>query len=624
MKSVSLESVQISNFRSFKRGNFLPTPSFGLKFLSGKNVVEERLGANGAGKSSLWKAVKWCLFGNSRELSQFLSWGEETLSVSSYWRINGEAYEVERKGPPMKIYINGKIAEQKEVDALFSLSRLRFEHSVIFEQGALLFPDLTIAERGGLLDEVLNLEVWQTCSDLASEKALTLGKDISYLDSCIAEVRGKLSSLETESEVKKRIQVWEEEREKAVESYKASAQQWRREKADQLDNLLGLLEGAESAYAELVSKEEPRQNDVLLQQSQLLESLDPKIDALQKEVGKLEAKIETLNHEIEHWEKMTSCPTCWRPVSSEFRDEIIKPRKIELPQLKSGKKLASQQLVTLIDEKTKLRETISALSKEEVAKQIEWSNHKKEIARVKRDVDTYEQKATAVTEALEEDLNPFNEKVKEWEKKENPWTQDLITIQAVKRSLARKKDELEGNQLKIKEDLQGLEYWKVGFKKIRLYLVQRVLAAYELEIAAALSALGFSSGWKVGLSTESETKSGTIKLGVQISIKSPISEGPWESWSGGEKQRLRLAIEMGLASLIQRAAGVRFGVEVWDEPTSWLGEEGVEDLLSSLQYRAETQQKAIWVLDHRALTFSGFSEIWQVEKTETGSRVEKL
>src|ERR1700676_2379299 len=91
--------------------------------------------------------------------------------------------------------------------------------------------------------------------------------------------------------------------------------------------------------------------------------------------------------------------------------------------------------------------------------------------------------------------------------------------------------------------------------------------------------------------------------------------------SGGESQRARLAVSLGLANLIQRWAGVRWSLEVFDEPTAFLSEQGIEDLLEALASRARDQQRSIWVCDHRALASGSFDGVLQIEKDAGGSRV---
>jgi DNA repair exonuclease SbcCD ATPase subunit len=167
------------------------------------------------------------------------------------------------------------------------------------------------------------------------------------------------------------------------------------------------------------------------------------------------------------------------------------------------------------------------------------------------------------------------------------------------------------------------DFWRAGFKRVRLFMVRRVLAHLELEVASAAFMLGLV-GWKIEFSTELETKSGSIRSGIHIVVSSSHASAPWEVWSGGEGQRVRLAVALGLSSMIQRMAGISMGFEVFDEPSAWLSAEGIEDLLAALKHRVEINHKSAWLCDHRALIYSGFSEIWQVRKDADGSSLRML
>jgi energy-coupling factor transporter ATP-binding protein EcfA2 len=157
---------------------------------------------------------------------------------------------------------------------------------------------------------------------------------------------------------------------------------------------------------------------------------------------------------------------------------------------------------------------------------------------------------------------------------------------------------------------------------VRLWCLENVLRELTLETKNSLLALGLQ-GWGVNYTTATETKTGTMKLGVQIQIEPPGEKaGRFDVLSGGEGQRVRLAASLGLANLVQRWAGVQWNFEIWDEPTAWLSTRGVENLLDALSYRAHSQTKSILLADHRSLAHSGFAEMYRVIKDEQGSHWE--
>lgn len=184
--------------------------------------------------------------------------------------------------------------------------------------------------------------------------------------------------------------------------------------------------------------------------------------------------------------------------------------------------------------------------------------------------------------------------------------------------------ELQANT-RVIDDLTGLynlaTYWVRWFKEIRLQQIGEALEELEIEVNSCVNALGLVD-WELQFDVDKETKSGTIQKGFTVTVRSPGNANPvpWEAWSGGESQRLRLAGNMGLANLIRSRTGTPLGLEVWDEPTNWLSPQGVTDLLDGLAQRAVTEQRQVWIVDHRTLGYAAFDGVYGVVKDARGSR----
>lgn len=689
MNLVTVSKLTITNFRSFAQEEFVLPFSDGLKFISGDNQVEARLGANGAGKSSLWEALVWALYGTSTRGARagaVVSWGADKAEVTVDILIGPQPHSIRRSGPPNKLEIDGQPAEQPALDRLVGLSKFRLLHSVVFGQGQPLFPDLSITERGDLLDEVLGLSIWSRCTDAASLRHKTYEQDINGKKQELKFLEGKLASLETEESIQLLIAGWEQTRQEELKELHLKADAWNTHRANKflecskdeatfeekrqndlttlrfeltawrekqntlldkiaadIENLEGELKTAEAASVKAASFDASR--------LQMAESAVIDLDERRAEqlitLGDLTSEIKAAEVKERFWAANNTCPTCEQAITVEkkalqlgalnlphLRAELT-GRQFKLNETYQALQLEKQRCITERD--TQSRASQQQKSSEKHLQQLRARILDKENEAITA-LNELEQPPFPKTEAallaspnpytaqrleLEKESNPYYNQVDAKEAQANPFIPVLDTVKKAREELSAQVTAHMETVMKAAAQLVACEYWKQGFKRIRLYFVQRVLSALQIEIASAISALGLD-GWSVTMATETENKSGTMKLGVQIHIKSPIAEGAWETWSGGESQRLRLAIAMGLASLIQRAAGVKFGFEVWDEPSAWLSSEGIEDLLEALRYRAEVDKKQVWIVDHRALTFSGFREIWTVRKEAAGSRIYKV
>ena len=232
--------------------------------------------------------------------------------------------------------------------------------------------------------------------------------------------------------------------------------------------------------------------------------------------------------------------------------------------------------------------------------------------------------ARAAAEDKQRSVNSLQHRLADLSREaENPFSRRLLSMEAQARSANKMLSDALRVQLRMRGKIAELDYWKTGFKRVRLYLIKRVLDYLTIETEASMQALGLHN-WRVEYATEVETKSGTMRQGVQIIVHSPTSSASWESWSGGEAQRLRLAVSLGLASLIQQMAGVNYKWEVYDEPSTWLSTEGVEDLLECLHARAHALKKSLWLVDHRALNVTSFDEVWAATKKRSGTIIQRL
>lgn len=596
MRSIQLLAVELENFRSFKQATMIDlSPEAGLKFLSGRNKVEPKLGANGAGKSTLWDAVSYCLTGASVRgvrASDLASWGGGKPRIMTAWEIDGEIITVERYGSPDKILLEDQIVDQATIDRTFNLSRSRFLQSVIFGQAVPLFIDLTGTERAALLDEVLDLSVWLKASEHASMRHREHEKTITVLDTELAFLKGKQEGFESTDAIEAAIAKWEEQQGERVEAALADV-----EKAE------AILAEAVQAH-KVAAQKLGKATDTSELEKQIEAQRNARTD---REVNRANAAVESNKAQklIDWYQHTKVCSECAQNIAPKHAQERItrfttirddNQKRIDgyNAQIESNDKEIAR-LQSLIAEQTKSRDIkLSAVA-----------TAKANMEHAQRALD----RTAKVAEQISEAQNPHQARYE-------ALLEEMIAVE----------DKIKETNA-FKRKTQGLvlrtDFWKAAFKRVRLFMVKRVLSQLEVETASAAIALGLID-WKISFSTELETKSGTVRPGIHIMVKSPVASAPWEVWSGGEGQRVRLAVALGLSSLIQRLAGVSIGFEVWDEPSAWLSQEGIDDLMMHLQHRAQITGKSIWLCDHRALSQAVFDEVWEVAKTREGSQVAML
>jgi DNA repair exonuclease SbcCD ATPase subunit len=175
---------------------------------------------------------------------------------------------------------------------------------------------------------------------------------------------------------------------------------------------------------------------------------------------------------------------------------------------------------------------------------------------------------------------------------------------------------------KLGRKIVRAQFWVKGFKDVRLYIIEEVLQELELATNAALEDVGLL-GWEVKYDIEKETKSGTIQRGLNVTILRPgLKERVrWESWSGGEGQRLRVVGALSLSEVLLDHAGVRTSLEVLDEPAHFMAPDGVRDLTDYLAWRAQGLERSTFYIDHMSIDSARFTSVMTVTKTKDGAHV---
>ena len=588
MRRVSLVWVNMKNFKSFVEAHIDVARDPGLRMIFGENRREPRLGANGSGKSTVWDSVCFCLSGRSvrgKRLSDLVTTGgTKGTEVETCWLIDGEEHVVKRSGPPERVYVDGKMTDQASVDALMGLSRDRFLASVLFGQARPLFIDMPVPERGDLLDSVLNLGFWMRAADLASSRWTVAGVQMQRIQREVSRLEGAAEELPSEDSLRQSAATHDDAIVRQVEEQEA--------RRPVLNAEYRRLRRAEMAMQAADAAKEEDANRCLAALRELVTERAIEFATLDKEVVRL-------SNDVAFFEENGTCPTCGQEMSREFFDEHIAALRVDMDEKAS------------LAEKARWRWTAAGADANEVAVEI------RELSTAVTD----RHKLALAASSKKSEIGILDNRVQVLRSQVNPYLAQIEQVVVRRRELGEQLDAKRVEESALSKSIDQLDFWRQGFRRVRIFCLTRVLKELEVETMSAARSLGLV-GWHIGFQGETETKSGTVKLGIQAIVQSPEARRDFDSWSPGEGQRVRLASALGLASLIQRHSGVVYDLEVFDEPSAWLSAEGIDDLFECLRERAYSRGKSIWIVDPRAgLSHGGFDEVWNIVKDEDGSRV---
>ena len=142
---VDFLGMTLNNFKAFKgRHKITLSRAPGLYFVSGKNLGRPELGANAVGKSSLWDALYWCLYGktvrDNRPSKNVVSWGERPSEtyVKVGFLIGAVRHMLTRHASPAQVThtVGGesRVIESEEVSSILGWSEVLFRRAVLFGQ----------------------------------------------------------------------------------------------------------------------------------------------------------------------------------------------------------------------------------------------------------------------------------------------------------------------------------------------------------------------------------------------------------------------------------------------------------------------------------------------------------
>lgn len=190
--------------------------------------------------------------------------------------------------------------------------------------------------------------------------------------------------------------------------------------------------------------------------------------------------------------------------------------------------------------------------------------------------------------------------------------------------------ELENHRNEL--DARGalLQFWTYGFssKGLKSYVIDTRLDEMTLEVNKWVHLLTGGTVWvrfetqkSVGAGKKSKlVESFTIRV-FRHNPDGTITERNFRSWSGGEKHRIALGIDFGLARLIASRAKRSYDLlildEVFQKSLDSSGKEAVAELLQHLRKEKST----ILVIDHDVMFQGLFEEIIVIEKKNRCSRI---
>ncbi|AZG62612.1 TPA: AAA family ATPase [Klebsiella pneumoniae] len=637
MKFLTLE---VENFMALANAK-VELDQRGLVLIQGVNAGDSSAASNGAGKSTLMNSLMWCIYGETShgvKGDDVLSTGyEKNCRVKVTIEDEGKRYAIirHRKHKEFKnrLIVRGEDGDmtkgkdsltQEFVERLIGASKEVFMASIYASQEAM--PDLpgmsdknlkTIVEEAAGVDRLT--KAYAIARERANAAAARMETTKTKMDACLSLVESAQNELE---------------------SAKTSSEAWERDRSERLDVARADLVGAEVTLTEvemelrsLPEQIRDTENAIGKEREKLAskEEHDAKLVKVRGAITDIRASIRiTENIQKEAMQRARAfkvkaeevntkvgepCPTCGKAYCVEdlstVKESFVEQARSEISQAQaSATSVAKYQ--EHLEKALKIESSLVASTPdvsaiisriEQLTKELGTLRHReKEVVAVEALV----ARARSEVDRITKEINPFLAVIKRHEE----------SLAANKSNYGVLKTELKNIQEQaLLLDKARQVYSPAGVRSHILTSVTPFLNAQTAEYLNTLSDGNIVAEW----STMESTKKGEWRDKFNISVRKIGASKTFQTLSGGEKRKVRIACSLALQDLVASRASKNIELFIGDEIDDALDTAGLERLMGILEAKAR-ERGTVMIISHKEMK-SWFREIITVEVKEGRSYV---
>lgn len=598
---MNFKRITIKNFKCFYDQITLDLGRPGLFFITGINEFDD-FGTNGVGKSTLWDAMSWCIYGKTTvgERGPSLVFrtenlkNNETTSVQLEIVRGDEKFTITRTMKPNTLSLRSfdkvEIVEQSHIDKLMGMNHKMFHSFVVFGQKADTFLSLSRSARVDLLSSCMGLDKWKHLSDEARAgrnrleyRLYDYGTEVARLNSSLKEIKDvlkthALSKRELISKLKsKTVKIYQE----------------KRLFLDTKTNLIRDLKELEALFVRLKKSSKYKYLKDLVSDIEELEF------SIEKRLSFIAGRKDSLGSDVLQG-KSNTCPSCGQDITK-VKKRFMSHYKAQVALLDVDKNKLETKLSNILNRRKKILELIKKHEARITSTGCKIDDLRKELEVIEKRL--FELEQLRDLDSMKSTLKLVNKNIEKYRSRI--------------RELMDKRKSVKTSRHKCEVSYRAYSYWVDGFKQIRLLCLRDAVKVMNIQAQAHLSFMGFTDLDFLFEFVESGSKD-IYNLNMKLISRSTGHTMSWESCSGGEQQRLKLACVFSFIDALQMHQNIDTNLEVWDEPSTGLSETGIDDLVCSLKERADNHGKQIWMVDHNEISYSGFDGVMILKKDSEG------
>lgn len=585
-------NLSIKNFFSIKNILIDDINEPGLYLVTGSNLDRSR--SNGAGKSSIFEAICWCLFGRTTKMgvrgqSSIVRRGSSTpCAVSINILDNGTKYTIvrerlESKARLMLVKDGSNISAKNVADTNVLIEGILGMNFDEFIRGHYL-PQRSPIPFGQMTDRDLKEFFLERLLDVGWVRAAYESAKCDYViiednvKKC--DIEENLTKRQLEACEKKivELKVKEDEFTKITNKSLIDYYGISTKLTEQLDCFNKAKDDKRRKIEELKSNLDKNDESVL---KSVLSYISNRIREIELKLGDVERMERALSKEI------SKCPTCGSELNRESRKEI-------------------ERAISQYDVKS-LRIDLNALRLKYTDTDIKLSyinNWKQSIIELQSEGESRD---------IENELWRVTEKIKQLESATNPYTSLMEREKESKEIFENTLDQLSTEREYLRQSLERLEFWTHGFSGagVQSFLLDAITPVLNQRLNECLQVLT-DGEFTARFNTVKQIQSGEYREKFSLDVQNIMGGSEYSVLSGGEAQRIDLATSIVMSDLMRSRTNKQLDFICFDEPLRSLDQDGIDSFLKFV--REHYDGVAVYLITHTDVDPNLFNKHLHVEK----------
>lgn len=632
-KRVMLGKLRATDFCGYEKLK-MRLDGQGLVWIAGENRDTRAADSNGCGKTTLFKAVSWVLYGKTIDGARGSDPGDTVIRRGAKraaveleldgWRIKRER----AKGSPRLALVQpdgkpwdggGREEVQAKIIEMVGMDFHAFKNTILFGQNdtaRFAHPDTTDAQRKDMLHKLLRTDVLMVCEKVARAKHKDAKQRHEAARGELERLVGRMSEMDV-GVLERKMALWESERVERADALKAQAATLVAEaKAvataagglDALRSRLGEVQEAldvAEANTELNAPAEAEEASAREQERELERDIERAVS----DRAKAKAALESLKGE--------RCEVCDASLSSGAPAARIAHLRGEKAKAEAARDALTAKLATATAAVKKAQEGVQAYRRANALVR----EHSRELGELKEqiaDAKAATEKSKAIAQRARDRLKQRDEVMAEI----NPHAEAHAAAVEKRAGMEAERSAISARCDVEQAAVREADFWVRGFgpQGLPSFVLDSVVP-YITERSNHYLEMLSDGDIVVEYKTQRELKSDKAALRDEIGITWIIEGVENMPPSGGQARKMEIATDLALMDLAEAREGAGLSLFMADEILDGLDNEGIERVMLLLQ-ELRARRSSVFVISHRPSMHELFEKQLTVIKDGMVSRLE--